>query len=266
LSVFADNPVLRREVRRRLRIRFAGRPWMPGMLVVAGVVCWCYAIGISAVSGMSQDDAAVWWGVTIYGLMFLICLFAPAGSAKSITQERERQTWEALALTRLSAAQVLLGKWLAHVAAFSLLPLVLLPLALTASNGGIGVTVAVYAYIMLNCAFFVALGLVCSFVVSRSPVATVLAILCSAAIGLGTLIIDGLINWSASSFGSDGGPVAFALNVNPFYALMCVDHLARGNYDTSDVEAVVVSVGFELVFMFFSFVLMASSYGKPADR
>ena len=45
----------------------------------------------------------------------------------AITQEREQQTWEALATTRLTAAEVLLGKWLARLSLTALPVLVLLP-------------------------------------------------------------------------------------------------------------------------------------------
>jgi ABC-type transport system involved in multi-copper enzyme maturation permease subunit len=282
MSVIADNPVLKREMRRRLRIRFAGRPWMYGVVVMAAVVIWYYVVGIAAICNDSSDDAQVWWYVTTYAMLIVACLFAPTGAARSISQERERQTWEALTLTRLSATQVLLGKWFAQFAAVAWFPVAAMPLAVAAGlRGNVGgwATVCVFGYILLNCAFFVGIGLICSFRATRSPAATATALLLAAAICLGTVLIDGMIAWSASLLQSGGiGSFVFALNINPFYALMCVDRLARGQYVAGlenglpysqriyDSETVLLSVGFELAFIVVSFLWMANRYGKPDVR
>jgi ABC-type transport system involved in multi-copper enzyme maturation permease subunit len=181
MNIIADNPVLKREMRRRLRIRFAGRPWMFGVLIIAAIVIWYYAQGVASPQAEQSDEAQGWWEVIIYGMLVAICLSAPTGSARIISQERERQTWDALALTRLSAAQVLLGKWLAQIAAIVWFPVALLPLAVAAAIAGNVATstiVAVYAYIFLNSVCFTGIGLFCSFCFTRSPAAMASAFWC----------------------------------------------------------------------------------------
>jgi ABC-2 type transport system permease protein len=271
MNIIADNPVLKRELRRRLRVRAAGRRWVIVGIIIAAIAVWYYVMAMINVRHVEPMDAADWWSFTIYGLMFVVCLIGPAISATSISQERERQTWEALALTRLTAPQVLFGKSLAHLAAVSFLPAVMLPMALVcADSGGIGlgVTIAVYLYLLLNSAFFAVIGMVCSFSVPRSPWATSLALVMSAMICLGTIVIDGIIDMFR------GGPTdnsTFAVNINPFYVLSNLVDLLRGNSPwhnahESDIHAIVISVVFELVVLAVSARWMARQYGKAALR
>jgi ABC-type transport system involved in multi-copper enzyme maturation permease subunit len=272
MSIIADNPVLIREMRRRLRFRAAGRPWTYGALIIAGIAIWYYAVAMVNIGKAEPMDAADWWCYTMYGLLAAICIIAPAISSTSISQERERQTWETLALTRLSASQVLFGKWLALLSVISFLPAVMLPLALTCAfrdNISIWTTVTVYLYLFLNSAFFLAVGLVCSFCLSKSPWATALALVGSAGICLGTAVIDGIIN----SFNANGNFSAYTMTINPFWILRNLLDLAQSSPATigmyqagGDMLAVVVSVCFELTVIGLSIRWMAGRYGKAAIR
>jgi ABC-type transport system involved in multi-copper enzyme maturation permease subunit len=271
MNVFVDNPVLKREIRRRLRIRIKSvrLKWRLWGYVLAGLLLYICAQGMVSVWLTDQYVADGWWNLAIYSSLVVICLFAPMDTAKSISQERERGTWETLALTRLSAAQVLIGKWSAQTAAIAWVPVGLLPFLIASGAAtrdfNVWTTLAIFAYLILNCVFFVGIGLVCSFGVSRSRVAMVSAILVAAAICLGTALIDLGINAAISS-----DSLAFALNINPFYGLQSIADCARRQGDFPDqamgIRAVTISIGFELTVIVFAFFGMQKRYGKASLR
>ncbi len=105
MGLLTNNPVLEREVRGRLRLRRkgAGRAIPVVAWPIGLVALYFYARGLAAIGRGSQRDAQELWPLFLYGALTLIVLLAPALASTAITQEREQQTWEALATTRLSA-------------------------------------------------------------------------------------------------------------------------------------------------------------------
>ncbi len=65
--------------------------------------------------------------------LLLTCIVAPLMGYRLFSQEYERATWEFLAITPMSARDILLGKWGAAVARWTLLLLLLIPLLWVAS-------------------------------------------------------------------------------------------------------------------------------------
>ncbi|MER3403641.1 MAG: hypothetical protein C4336_06930 [Armatimonadota bacterium] len=63
-------------------------------------------------------------------VLFLVCLLTPLFSYNLFSTEYEKATWEFLALTRLSAKQILLGKWLTGMVRLGILFVGLLPFLL----------------------------------------------------------------------------------------------------------------------------------------
>jgi len=63
-------------------------------------------------------------------VLFLVCLLTPLFSYNLFSTEYEKATWEFLALTHLSAKQILLGKWLTGMVRLGILFVGLLPFLL----------------------------------------------------------------------------------------------------------------------------------------
>ena len=155
-------------MRARLRLRrlvgskaFA---WIGGLAVL--IIVYFYIKGLVAIQKGQPQDARELWGYLILFLLLLIVVIAPALLSTAITQEREQQTWESLATTQLTAAEVLIGKWLARLSLTGLPVLVLLPFLIGCSvRGGVGVTsnLAVLLFLGLTAGFYGVLGLLCSF-------------------------------------------------------------------------------------------------------
>lgn len=69
-------------------------------------------------------------GTVVNFVLFFVCLLTPLFSYNLFSTEYEKATWEFLALTRLSAKQILLGKWLTGMVRLGILFVGLLPFLL----------------------------------------------------------------------------------------------------------------------------------------
>src|SRR5579872_5582251 len=103
-----NNPVLRKELLMRLRLRQMSTPSKIGLLatglILMGVIYYYIIVRwvFSDPSSRSGYDA---WSLVVGVEAGLICLIAPVVAANSITQEKEQQTWEMLISTRLMPAE-----------------------------------------------------------------------------------------------------------------------------------------------------------------
>lgn len=70
---------------------------------------------------------------TLFLILFVVCLVTPLFSYNLFSSEYEKATWEFLALTRLTAKEVLLGKWSVGLVRLAALLTVLFPLGLVSS-------------------------------------------------------------------------------------------------------------------------------------
>ena len=154
----------------------------------------------------------------VYGVLTLIVLLAPAMASTAITQEREQQTWDALATTRLSAWEILFGKWVGR----QLIPWLIIVLALPyllacAFFGGMGFAIlpAALVFLVVTTGFYSALGLLCSFQARRTAGATATALTVTAFFCVGTVVINQVIEILQPHAGAQGNSSVMWLN--PFF-------------------------------------------------
>ena len=221
MGIFTDNPVLEREVRGRLRFKRTGslrtNIWVARIL---GLVVAYYAVrGLVGIARGTVQDARDFWPLLVYGALVLSVLLAPALAATAITQEREQQTWEILATTQLSAYEVLGGKWLGRQIILWLMLLLLLPfMVVDAVRAGFSpwLLPAVLGFLLLTIACYSALGLLCSFGAKRTMTATASALTVSAALCIGTVVVNWVTDLLVFRGANGDTPV---LCLNPFYAV-----------------------------------------------
>jgi ABC-type transport system involved in multi-copper enzyme maturation permease subunit len=222
MGFFTDNPVLEREVRGRLRLRRkgAGRAIPVVAWPIALVAFYFYARGLSAIGRGTSRDAQDLLPVLVYGVLTLIVLLAPALASTAITQEREQQTWDALATTRLSAWEILFGKWVGRQLIPWLMIALAFPYLLTCTvRGELGAALlpATLVFLVVTTTFYSALGLLCSFQARRTAGATATALTVTALLCVGTLVVDQVIGIFMSHPGQRGN--SSVLWLNPFFAL-----------------------------------------------
>ena len=225
MGIFADNPVLNREVRSRLRLRrlVAGSPLLWGAAVGVLIIIYFYIKGLVAIWHGQVRDARDLWAYLILFLLLLIIVIAPALLSTAITQEREQQTWESLATTQLTAAEILIGKWLARLSLTGLPIFVLLPFVIgCAAKGEIGVrtNLAVLLFLCITAAFYGVLGLLCSFFARKTVTATVVSLTVTIILCVGTPLLAALLESYLRASSADYAyhdPIV--LWINPFSAL-----------------------------------------------
>lgn len=250
-NLLTDNPVLRRELRARLKPRVlrGNKPLQYGVYALCAAIVYCYARGLLLMARNPKSDARDLFELLMYGMLFLIALLAPALSATAISQEREQQTWEILAVTRLTSQQVMVGKWLGRQLIVGIGFLIVLPFFLGSavrSELGIREFALVVLYLLLCTNFFTAIGLMCSFKAKRTPTATASALVLTALIGIGTYVVNAILEsfnlWSVnySSTPRVESPVMW---INPFYILGVIDDTwLHGNGVGNDAAQLPLSV------------------------
>ena len=222
MGLLTENPVLERELRGRLRLRRKGaRRAIPFVAwPIALVALYFYARGLTALGRGPVQDARELLPVIAYGILALTVLLAPALASTAITQEREQQTWDALATTRLSAWEILFGKWVGRQIIPWLMIVLALPYLLAcAFFGGMGLLIlpAVLLFLVVTTAFYSAMGLLCSFQARRTVGATATALTITAALCVGTVIVNQVFQLLQARVGPpENSPILW---LNPFIAL-----------------------------------------------
>ena len=125
-----DNPMLgeaHREMRRLLRTaRAMGRGRMVAIGLILILYVWLiYEACVNSSTGVGEDGASL---VCLYVELVIVTLVIPGSTYGAISGERERSTWDALVLTRLTPAQIVAGKLLWRLRTFACVSAFTLPL------------------------------------------------------------------------------------------------------------------------------------------
>ncbi len=132
-----DNPIVYSELRSRMRLK-RNRLLMSGSSAITAFIILLSAIASQDNSrgGLDvtylQGAANVFFGLVIASQLVIATTIAPATAAASIAGERERQTYDLLRTTALSAGAIVWGKFLSALSFTLLLVLVQCPYLLIA--------------------------------------------------------------------------------------------------------------------------------------
>ncbi len=177
-----DNPVILKELRGRMRSRQAFILLTIYLGLIAGLIGLIYMTAAEGSASTGWDPSlrqavgkAVFSAVVLLELL-LIGFIGPGLTAGTITTERERQTFDLLRTTLLSARSLVLGKLASAFAYLFLLILTALPIeSLAFLLGGVGIGEMVVSSVMLvvTAVFFCTLGVFFSSILKRTLTATV---------------------------------------------------------------------------------------------
>jgi ABC-type transport system involved in multi-copper enzyme maturation permease subunit len=181
----------------RLRIR-AGR-WRV-LLSIWFVVLLLFTGLLRAALGGFSDTDVIDKGIVIYGglmlfVLGLALLVVPALAAQSVNGDRERGTLATLQVTRLTAADICLGKFAAAWGTslvFLALTMPLVAYAVTQGGVPVGRVAVVTVVLALLLGSVCAISLLLSSLLSRTTTSGVLAYMAVFALTVGTLISFGL--------------------------------------------------------------------------
>jgi ABC-2 type transport system permease protein len=192
-----DNPVLRKELFMRLRLRQTAQVRTGIVLAILFSLGTFYFFVIKFLLGDTNPESGIITWRWIIALQYaLIILITPAVTANAITLEKEQQTWDMLLYTSLTPGEIIFGKLIARLAMLCLLLVLFLPISLFAwqhsvvlgansadaiSGGQFALT---YLVMLLSMLFFATTGMFLSFYLKR----TLYSIM-----GAYTVVVGGLI-------------------------------------------------------------------------
>jgi len=126
------NPILNKELFIRMRHTHQPLPQRIGIgLVIAILLAFIYYETITSLnrSHSPSDGYALWAGTMLVQSIFIL-LITPVAATNAITKEREQRTWEMLVFTRLTPAEIILGKLAGRMFSTFLVLIIGLPVAL----------------------------------------------------------------------------------------------------------------------------------------
>ncbi len=180
-SRLTDNPVILKELRGRMRGGQAFTLLTIYLGLIAMFIVFIYSLIAPTYSfrwdpSLRQEAGKAIFGTVVLLELFLISFIAPGLTSGAITSERERQTYEILRTTLLSARSLVLGKLGSAFAYLFLLILTAVPLqSLAFLLGGVGLGELIASELMLivTAVFFCTLGIFFSSILKRTLAATV---------------------------------------------------------------------------------------------
>jgi ABC-type transport system involved in multi-copper enzyme maturation permease subunit len=228
------NPLLRRELRQRMRTRRA--PWL-----VTGYLAAMTALTFGLLYESMQGQLLLLQparGEQVFAILSMLQLavalfLTPAFAAGAVSGERERQTLPVLLTTPLRVMDLLIGKILSSSALLVLLMLTALPLYSVVFLFGGAVpqeAVAVFAFQVFNVVWTAAMAVMWSAITLRSGWSTVLSYATVAWVIVITGVIGLGLQWFSQHYPIDWFAERWSdvlLHLNPLWVLAVLENLVR---------------------------------------
>ena len=200
MTSWLSNPVTVKELRGRMRGRRAFAVLTLYLLILSGVLAVVYLAYSADVSGPGATTARTagkgLFAAVLAVQVFLVAFIGPAFTAGAISGERERQTFDLLRTTLLSAESFVLGKLISALSYVFLLVLVSIPLqSIAFLLGGLSLAELVIsqALIVVAAVAYALYGLWCSATMRTTLAATVTTFAGMLFITFGTPLMAGMV-------------------------------------------------------------------------
>ena len=201
------NPVTVKELRGRMRGRRAFAVLTLYLLVLGGVISVVYLAYTGNVAGPGSTAARTagkgLFAAVLAVQVFLVAFIGPAFTAGAISGERERQTFDLLRTTLLSAESFVLGKLISALSYVFLLVLVSIPLqSIAFLLGGLSLVELVISQVVILVAAvtYALYGLWCSAAMRTTLAATVTTFAGMLFVTFGTPLLAGMAAVLGSTF------------------------------------------------------------------
>jgi ABC-type transport system involved in multi-copper enzyme maturation permease subunit len=199
VSRLLSNPVTVKELRSRMRGRRAFAVLTLYLLILGGVISLVYlaysANTLGPGSGAARTAGKGLFAAVLAVQVFLVVFIGPAFTAGAISGERERQTFDLLRTTLLSAESFVLGKLISALSYVFLLVLVSIPLqSIAFLLGGLSLTELVVSQVVILVAAvaYALYGLWCSAALRTTLAATVTTFAGMLFVAFGTPLLAGM--------------------------------------------------------------------------
>jgi ABC-type transport system involved in multi-copper enzyme maturation permease subunit len=224
---WVKNPVLRKELTSRMSIRRMSKVNRIALTLFMAVVMPIVYLNMARVLFVhdSMRDGRDVFGVIAVGFQTAFAvLLAPTLTSGVITLEREKQTWNALLLSRLTSWEIVWGKLLGSVLPALSMQIIFIPiLVMAAIKGGVNIGNIIGAEVfVVFCTFFYGIiGMFFSWLCRRTQLA--------AATSMATILISVVASpvllamWQNLTSTYQSSPETFVpLWTNPFYVMVLI--------------------------------------------
>jgi ABC-type transport system involved in multi-copper enzyme maturation permease subunit len=227
---WVKNPVLRKELTSRMSIRRMSKANRLALTLFMAVVLPIVYLIIARVLFINSSvrDGRDIFGVIAVGFQTAFAvLLAPTVTSGVITLEREKQTWNALLLSRLTSWEIVWGKLLGSVLPALAMQIIFIPvLIMAALKGGVslGSFIGAEVFVVFCTFFYGIIGMFFSWLCRRTQLA--------AASAMATVMISVVASpvllalWQNLTSSYQSKPETFLpLWTNPFYVMLQITGL-----------------------------------------
>jgi len=156
-----ENPLLRYHLLGATRHRWQRQPWLYGTATLGIGLVYLLVLQLTVF-----NEASIY--ATLGLALFVMCIAAPLMAYSLFSSEYEKQTWESLALTRLTAREIFWGKYGAALTRVALTTLLFAPFILGTPRTNSYVTAASFATLFGWGTLLVSVSLWLSFKLKRT--------------------------------------------------------------------------------------------------
>lgn len=211
-SAIAQNPVAIKELRSRMRGRRAFVVLTSFLLVMSGLISLVYIAFASSTGGYGPEQqlAGKFVFAAVLSMQVILVIFiGPAFTAGSISGEKERQTYDLLRTTLLSASSFVLGKLISALSYVMLLIVASIPLlSIAFLLGGISPIELLVSQLLIivSAVTFALYGMFCSTLMRSTLAASVVTFAGSLffTVGLPILVLLGVSLLGSTVFFASG--------------------------------------------------------------
>ena len=254
-ALLTANPVVLKELRGRMRGPRAFVVLTVYLLLMSLFVTLLYMVYVVSTNNAYNGTSSQMVGKFVFGAvvgieLLLVCFIAPAFTAGAISGERERQTFDLLQTTLLSARSLVLGKLASALSYIFLLLIAAFPLqSLAFLLGGVAPEEVLIAtgLLVATAWLFGASGVFFSSLMRRTLGSTVLtyAFALMATLGLPLILIAILPLTNIFFYNSSPGPVLEAVLIYGLGLLIAINPIATA------ITTEIVLVSEQSAFVFF---------------
>jgi ABC-type transport system involved in multi-copper enzyme maturation permease subunit len=224
---WVKNPVLRKELTSRMSIRRMSKANRLALtLFMAVVLPIVYLIIARAlfVNSSVRDGRDIFGVIAVGFQMAFAVLLAPTVTSGVITLEREKQTWNALLLSRLTSWEIVWGKLLGSVLPALAMQLIFIPILIMAAlKGGVslGSFIGAEVFVVFCTFFYGIIGMFFSWICRRTQLAAASAMATVMISIVASPVLLALWQYLIPTYQSK--PETFVpLWTNPFYAMVLI--------------------------------------------
>ena len=224
---WVKNPVLRKELTSRMSIRRMSKVNRIALTLFMAIVMPIVYLNMARVLFVhdSLRDGRDVFGVIAVGFQTAFAvLLAPTLTSGVITLEREKQTWNALLLSRLTSWEIIWGKLLGSVVPALAMQLIFIPILIMAAlKGGVslGNFIGAEVFVVFCTFFYGIIGMFFSWICRRTQLAAASAMATVMISIVASPVLLALWQYLIPTYQSK--PETFVpLWTNPFYAMVLI--------------------------------------------